>query len=300
MHANAEMPVDRYRIATGKAKAVLAACLAVGLATISTVAAADTITGEINANTLYVQTSDSAPTAPAYYWFYMGAYFSTPGDFTSGTATYPGPGSPQSLSPNGSPSFPAVDYTSGTYASLADMHAAYPFGTYAITASGPAGTQTADVPYTADHFTSAVPSISNFGNLAGLDPSLPFTFQFAAFTPDPAATESYTFLTIYDAATSAVAYSWAFQPPSTTSLTLPGDTLLPDTGYFFDLIYENRIVGADTVNGTFTEQLFDVRTDGDFTTGSGAVAVPAPGGLELFGFGMLLVGAFMGLRRRVA
>lgn len=297
MHTDAARPTVQR---TSRAGIGLVACLAVGLAVVSSGAVADTITGEINANTLYEQTSDSAPTTPAFYWFNMAAYFSTPGDFTSGSATYPGPDSPQTLIPNGSPAFPAVDYTSPTYATLGDMHAAFPFGTYTITASGPAGTETANVPYAADHFTSGIPYVTNFGDLAGLDPTQQFTFQFPAFTPDPAASESYTFLTIYDAATSAAAFSQDFLPPSTTSVTLPAGTLLPDTGYFFDLIYENRLVGTDPVNGTFTAQLFDARTDGDFTTASDAVAVPEPAALGVFGFGALLVGAFVGLRQRTA
>lgn len=281
------------------ARLALVACACAGLALASGTALADTITGEINANTTYVQTASSAPTSPSYYWFNVAADFSTLGDFTSGTATYPGPGSPQALSPNNYAPFPAVDYTSGFYGSLADLHADYPFGTYSITATGPAGTQTANVPYTADHFTSDIPYVTNFGDLGGLDPSQAFTFYFPAFTPDPAASEAYTFLTIYDAATSVAAYSWNFLSPTTTSVTLPAGALLSNTGYFFDLIYENRIVGTDAANGTFTAQLFDVRTDGDFTTGS-TVAVPEPAALGVFAFGAMLIGAFVGLRRRFA
>src|ERR1035437_6038280 len=60
-------------------------------------AAADTITGYIYNNTYYKQNSDSAPSAPAGYFFNMGVYFTDPASYTHGSVTYPGPGSPQTL-----------------------------------------------------------------------------------------------------------------------------------------------------------------------------------------------------------
>lgn len=297
MHSTIWKWHTRGRLAGAVAGLVIAAGMVAALAATPRVARADTITGEVNVNATYRQTSDSVPVSASYYWINLAAYFSTPGDFTSGSVTYPGPGSPQALTPNGSTSFPALDYTSTTYPTLASLHADYPLGTYAVTASGPAGTQVSDVPYTSDLFTSSVPWVTNFGDLAGLDPTHDFTFYFPSFTPDPAATEAYTYLTIYDAATFNPAYAWNFLSPSTTSETLPAGTLLPGTDYFFELIYENRIVGTDTTHGTFWEELFDARTDGFFTTRS-AVAVPEPAVLGVFGFGVLLIGAFVALRRR--
>lgn len=296
MHAHVRKLKVPTWLAPVSARLALAACAALGLALSSGAALADTITGEVNVNAMFEQTSGSEPTAPSFYWINLAAYFDTPGDFTSGSVAYPGPDSPQALTPNGSAAFPAVDYTSAAYASLATLHDAYPFGTYSITATGPAGTEIADVPYTQDHFAGTVPYVTNFGDLAGLDPTQPFTFFFPPFTPDPAVDEAYTFLTIYNAATNDFVYSWDFLPPTATSVTLPANTLSPDTGYFFDLIYENRLTGFDATNDTFTAQLFDMRTDGDFTTAS-AVAVPEPAGLGVFGFGALLVGACAGLRR---
>jgi hypothetical protein len=59
-------------------------------------AGADPITAFIFNNTVYEQTSSSAPTTPAFYFFGIGAT-QTAGDFNSASAAYPGPGSPVSL-----------------------------------------------------------------------------------------------------------------------------------------------------------------------------------------------------------
>src|SRR5579875_3028059 len=95
-------------------------------------AVADTITGFIYNNTSFSQTSNAPPVSPAGYFFAIGASFENPGDFTSGSASYPGPGSPQNLPAYGPTE---LNFNSPFYGSLADLHSDYPFGTYSITAN---------------------------------------------------------------------------------------------------------------------------------------------------------------------
>lgn len=274
----------------------LCVCVALlGIPAPASSAPVDTITGRIANNAEFLQTSDSAPASPFGYFFDIDAYFSKAGDFTSGSVTYPGPASPQTLTPDGNTS---IGYGTGYYTSLTTLHSDFPFGTYSLTASGgPAGTQTANISYGADYFSNDVPYVTNFASLVGLNPGDAFNVYFPAQVPNPAATNAWTFLGIWHpSATNAYAYVTDALPADSTYVTVPAGALLPNTSYNFELIYDNRIEGVDSVDGTSTEQLFDMRTEGSFTTG--AFPVPEPAVLGMFGFGVLVIGAFWGLRRR--
>lgn len=244
-------------------------------------ARADTITGYINSNTSYSQTSNSAPTSPFGYFFAMGAFFSGAGDFTTGSATYPGAASPQALSSVGTTE---LQYQSGYYPSLGSMQTAYPFGTYSMTVSGPAGTQTSAMIYSANPFTGDVPYLTNYSSLAGLNSKSAFTADYNGFTANPATNEAFTFFTVYNATTGAVVLSNDFQSPGSTSTIIPANTLAPGTTYDFELNFDDRITGTDAPDSTFTSQDFDVRTDGSFTT---AAAVPEPASMALLGTGLV-------------
>lgn len=76
-------------------------------------------------------------------------------------------------------------------------------------------------------------------------------------------------------------------------MTIPANTLLPNTQYGFELDFSDRLNGLDAANGVFTQQGFDVRTDGTFTTG--AAQVPEPATILLAGIGAL---PFVGWRNR--
>ena len=246
-------------------------------------AAADTIdpiTGYIYNNTYYKQNSDSAPSAPAGYFFNMGVYFTDPASYANGSVTYPGLGSPQTLpAPAGSNQY---NYTSGTYATNSALHTDYPFGTYTVSAGGgSAGSATAVIPYAKDYFTSTVPYVTNFSSLNGLNTAANFTVNYNSFVPnssvpDPSYfADSYTFFTIYDFITGAAVFSDNFLNPSTTSSLILAGTLLPGTDYVYELDFSNRLDGYDFVNSTFTTQGFDLRTDGSFTTGAETPLPPA-------------------------
>lgn len=250
----------------------------------------DPITGYIYDNISYDQTSNSAPTTPAGYFFSIGLYFNTAGDYTAGTATYPGSGSPQTLpAPAGSTQF---NYDSALYPTMAALHVAYPFGKYVITGSGGSvGAATAYINYKHDYFTKAIPYLTNFSALNGLNPAANFNVDFNSFTPNSHVTLGYTFLTITDVSTGVAVVTDDFLKPTTTSALIAAGTLLPDTTYDYELDFSDRLNGYNYGSGSFTVQGFDLRTDGSFTTGE--TPLPSTWFLMLSGIAGL---GFVGLR----
>jgi hypothetical protein len=257
---------------------------------------ADPITGYVYDNILYQQTSNSAPTSPQGYFFDMGVYFNTAGDYTKGTTFYPGH-PPQTLpAPAGSTQF---DYESSLYSTMSALHAAYPFGHYAITASGgSSGTATASINYTHDYFTHAIPYLTNYSSLNGLNAAANFLVDYDSFTPNSRVSQGFTFFTITDASTGATVFSDPFQASSSMSALISAGTLSPDTTYDYELDFSDRLNGYDWKNGSFTVQGFDVRTDGSFTTGG--AETPLPAALPLFASGIGAMGLFGWRRKRKA
>jgi hypothetical protein len=121
-----------------------------------------------------------------------------------------------------------------------------------------------------------------------MNPFQPFTVQLSPFVPNPIATQTYIFFSIYDA-TGHVIFNDGFLSASTTSLSIPAGTLSPNANYKYELIFSDR----DTVpspGATFNaDLLFDVRTDGLFST------IPEPSTLILAALGGLALVAY---RRR--
>ncbi len=97
------------------------------------------------------------------------------------------------------------------------------------------------------------------------------------------------FFSLFDATTGDVVFSIGFQPDTTTGVTLPANTLLPDHGYAYDLDFSDRET-VTSAGADFPALLgFETRTEGSFTTG----AVPEPAAATL-----LAMGAGAGLLRR--
>jgi hypothetical protein len=220
----------------------------------------------------------------------MGVYFTNAPDYAHGTVFYPFH-PPQSL-PTGGAGSTQYDYQSSLYPSMFALHAAYPFGQYNfIAGGGSSGTATASINYTHDYFTTAIPYVTDFSSLNGLNPAANFTVDFNSFIPNSHVSEGFTFLTITNASTGAVVYTDPFLSPTSTDAVILADTLLPDTTYDYELDFSDRLNGYDWKEGSFTVQGFDLRTDGSFTTEATATPLPPTWILMLSGFaGFVLIG----------
>jgi hypothetical protein len=159
------------------------------------------------------------------------------------------------------------------------MDAAFPFGTYSFSATGNMA-QNAFFVYSVDAYTSDIPAISaaTFAALQGMDPSKALTWNFNAFAPNPNAAFGNTYLTVFGSSFGA-GYS-----NTTTSATMAANTLAPNTLYEWELDFSDRIPVFDSTDGVWTTLGFDVRTDGNFTTG--AAPVPEPASMSLLALGL--------------
>jgi hypothetical protein len=111
-------------------------------------------------------------------------------------------------------------------------------------------------------YPSAIPLISNYTAVQNLNTTQAATFDFSGFTDisgsapgGPNQYMSYLFFDVFNSS-GTVVFSDDFQSASTTDVTIPAGTLLPDADYTVSLDYSNR----------------EVTTDVGFTTSSGGVS----------------------------
>jgi hypothetical protein len=245
-------------------------------------------------NNVYTQTGNGNSLS------FTGSFFSTDlnstgsNQYTSVQVTYPGPGSPITLTPT---SATVLSFQTGFFSTQAAMDTAFPTGTYTYTTTPSSLTTT--LSYSANAFTSTLPFLTGttFSALQGMNAGAPFTFPFSTFTPNALTTTPFLFLTIFDNTSGTTPYNNGFLPATTTSLTVPANTLAPSHSFTYQLIYSDRVIPAQTPPGAaFPPQIgFDIRTLGSFTT---AAAVPEPLSLLLFAQSGLFL-AWIIHRRRV-
>ncbi len=214
----------------------------------------------------YSQTTASPPTKLLGYFFTDRAFLKTAGDFTDGTLKYPGPKSPATLSLM-NPTL--LQFGSGYSATRATLDAAYPFGTYTttISASDTGASQIVSLSHTTDAFSASIPAYSpaTFTGMQGMNARSAFVFNFNSFIKGNVANTSNVWFTLTNTATNQVVFNTGALASTTTSVSVPANTLLPNTQYRVSVNFDNRIVGKSGT--TRTEQGFDLFANATFTTG---------------------------------
>lgn len=192
----------------------------------------------------------------------------TANEYASALVTFPGPASPVTLLPTSTPTI--LSYQTGSYPTRAAMDADFPTGTYVFTATPPA---TRGVPVNTtrfDYTTDAYPTVpyltgTDYAALQGMNATAPFTAHVSTFTPDAATSEGLMFFTVFDETTTTRVFEVDFLPPSTTSVTIPANTLTAGHDYQYEIVFSDRVF-APSPGAQFDAQLgFDARTSGLFT-----------------------------------
>jgi hypothetical protein len=273
---------------------------------LATVAAATLLGGPLRAEISFVtgyradafSQSGNGPTLSDAGSFFASNLFSVDaGDYFFAEMTYPGPGSPAAMPAAGSTVFA---YGSPLYPSQADMDADFPTGTYVFEAFGIGPSDFASFDYLEDKYPESLPYLTGtkYSDLQGMIPTQSFEFTFSPFTPGSGVTESFVFFTVFSVSANAIVFDGGFMPSTTTSLTMPANTLTPEEAYIYELIFSNR-VSVPSPGAVFNALLgFDYRTTGRFVTG-----VPEAGSMTLAGLaagvGAMVLGRILAHRSRL-
>ena len=283
---------------------LLAGVIAVG-SLCSQLAQASIVFADLGKNLEFQQTGPSVVTpfnGGVNAFIFGRTFYPLVSEFDGGALTFAGPASPQPYNISG-----LLDccgdngrgYQSG-YMTQADLDANFPTGVvYTLTAtnSGTSASQSVNIAYANDLYTSDVPALdsASFTALQNANPAAGLTLSFNSFTPNPLADFGQGFFTIFDFTSNTTVANFTGLSPSTTSVFLAPGTLSAGHQYVYELIFDDVIAGSD--NGVFTDARSGVRTFGDFNV-RGAVPEPASWALMLVGFGGL--GAMLRRGRRLS
>jgi len=261
-----------------------------GLVATAGVSQAQVVNADVGVNPTFEQTNGGVTSTGGF--FSARAFVTSSTDYSGGTLSYGGSGSPQSLS--FVPADTALEFGDSN-ASFSALETLYPAGSYVFDlAAGSQPSTSIGIDYVGDAY-SGVPSITNFSALQGVNANASFTVDLAPYVPGSVATDSFIFFSITDSSGDIV-YSSGGLADTTTSIAIGAGTLAAGSDYTFDLLYSNRIGGSDFINEYPVTQFYDTHTDGSFSTAAGAVPEPSTWAMLLMGF----VGAGVMLRRRAA
>jgi PEP-CTERM motif len=264
---------------------------AAGLVAAAGASQAQVVNADVGINPTFEQTGSTLADVTSTGGFFSArAFVTSSSDFSGGTLTYGGPGSPQTLS--FVPADVALEFTTSN-SSFSTLQSLFPAGDYTFALS--AGNQPATsfgIDYVGGAYSNT-PFITNFSALQGLNASKSFTVDLNTYVPGSVANGSSIFFTVSNSSGTTV-FSTGALSDTTTSITIPGGTLAAGGSFTFDLLFDNRIGGSDSLPPV--TQFYDTHTDGSFTTATTAVPEPSTWAMLLMGF----VGLGAMIRRRAS
>ncbi len=247
---------------------------------------------DVGVNPTFKQTDPTTVTSTGGF-FSARAFVTSAGDFSGGTLTYGGSGSPQTLSYV--PADVAWEYGLGD-ASFPDLQTAFPNGGYEFDLTGGTmGPATVSLNYDGDAYSNTPQlAAASFTALQGLNAAAAITLDFNPMEVSPNATPGANaiFFSITNSSNMTVFSSPALATDA-TSVTIPGGILAAGQTYSFDLLFDDRIVVENT------EQFYDTHTFGSFSTAAGAVPEPSTWAMMLIGFGGLGIAVARRARKQV-
>lgn len=261
--------------------------LALALLGLAATAHAQVAAFELDKTLDYVQTGDSAVSAPSASYV-ASLYTSNPGEATAFSFSANG----YSAS-GGVAASPETLRISGGFASPSALEAALGPGGIAFSVNAGSlagGNGLFEEPASA--YPNAVPSLTgnSFSRLQGMDATRPITLVLSSYSnPAPI---SAVYLVVFNPATDSAAYYGVGEAGTRTSFTLDAGTLVPGTDYQFQVLFRNVSSDAtatfdgDDITG-FAE--FHASTTGVFRTSP----VPEPTSLAALGLGVVAL-----IRRR--
>jgi hypothetical protein len=221
---------------------LLGACAAAALTACTTSANADVTSILIEKSVHYQQTGPTTATLTGAQFFAAVGFIGAP-DLPY-TLTYPGPASPQA--------FNLSTETAASFATQAELDAAYPAGSYTVKGSATTN-ETVNVQ---DMYPDAIPTLTaaSFEALAHATAG-PMTIYFNSFTPSPFATTSeIQFIVGLDTSTLCTL------APSATSCTIDLSGLPPGPEQW-SLGFTNEAAGVEA-DGVPTEVIYGYGTSG--------------------------------------
>jgi hypothetical protein len=240
---------------------------------------------DIGVNPTFEQTDATTVTSTGGF-FSARAFVTDESDFTGGTLTYAGPGSPQTLSYV--PADAAWEFSVGD-ASFPDLQTAFPNVGYQFDLTGGTmGPFSVAINYAGNAYSNT-PQLeaASFNALQGLNAADSITLDFNAMDVSPNADGDNSIVFSITDASDVTVFSTPALPTDATSVTIPGGVLAAGQTYSFDLLFDDRIAVDNT------EQFYDTHTDGTFFTASGAAPEPSTWAMMAIGFAGL---GFMGWR----
>jgi hypothetical protein len=258
---------------------------AAGLVAAAGASQAQVMNADVGVNPTFEQTGSTLADVTSTGGFFSArAFVTSSSDFSGGTLTYGGPGSPQTLS--FVPADVALEF-SASNSSFSTLQSLFPAGDYVFgLAAGSQPATSIGIDYVGGAYSNT-PFITNFSALQGLNASKSFTVDLNTYVPGSVATASSIFFTISNSSGTVVFDSGGLSD-TTTSIIIPAGTLAAGGSFTFDLLFDNRISGVDFINELPVTQFYDTHTDGSFTT-----AVPEPSSWAMLLMGFVGLGAMI-------
>ena len=268
-----------------------------GLVAAAGVAQAQLVNADVGINPTYEQTGPTTVTSTGGF-FSARAHVTSSGDYTAGTLTYGGAGSPAALS------YITDDVAwelSDSNLDFPTLQSLYPTGDYTFDLTGGSqGPTSFTINYVGDTYAANAPELTaaSYNALQGMNAAAGVTLDFNSFIVGGDPNHSDIILSVLDSSGAPVFTSPSLLP-NATSATIPGGILLAGQSYTFDLLFSEQVFGENDSPAFGTTQFYDTHTAGAFfTAGASPVPEPSTWAMMLIGFVGLGYAGYRGSRKK--